>query len=424
MVAFSSFQPSVSGLYGQGVALQAIGANIANATTDGYKRAEVSFATLMSRTVASAPGSGGSAAPRHAQSDLGGVFAIQHHRIGEAGTIRPTGNPLDAAIAGSGFFMLSTGGPVATVYGRAGHFGFLPAAPGQSGGTLVDSNGYAVLGWPVGATGAAGTGAPPAPIVIDFGAIADPGQATTVVTVGGDLPAIAPAGTAHRLGLEVYDAAARPVPLSLVLTKEAANLWSVAVEGGSGQTITVAPAGSPDAPPQLPFDALGRPQPPTAFTVTVTPDGGPASTFQLDLARLSQLGGEAATLSFAQDGYAGGALRSIAFDAAGRIVGSFDNGRTRPLYQLAIATFINPDGLVPLAGTVYGQSELSGQPSVGVAGDGSRGAIVAAAVEQSNVDLADEFSRMILVQHAYNSAAQAFRTVDEMTQVARDLKRA
>jgi flagellar hook protein FlgE len=424
MVGSPWFQPSASGLYGQGAALAAISANIANATTDGYKRAEVSFATLMSRTVASAPGAAGEAAPRNAQSDLGGVVAIERHRIAEAGSIIPTGNALDAAIAGKGFFVLAAdpAKPTDLVYGRAGHFGLLPAAPGQSGGTLVDQNGYAVLGWPVDATGTAATTAAPAPITVDFGRLADPGRTTTTVRVSGDVPATAAIGSEVALGLQVYDGSSRTQPLSLILSRQTATEWSVAIDAGAGATVSITPTAAPGQPPVLAFDGLGQPLPPAVLTVTLTPPSGPASTFQVDLAGVRQ-SGNGSSLSFAQDGYGPGALQSIAFDRLGRVVGTFDNGRASPLFQLAIADFINPDGLAPLSGTVYAATELSGSPALGAAGDGARGSVVGGAIEQSNVDLAEEFSRMILVQHAYNSAAQAFRTVDEMSQVARDLKR-
>ncbi len=420
MVGSPWFQPSASGLYGQGAALAAISANIANATTDGYKRAEVSFATLMSRTVASAPGAAGEAAPRNAQSDLGGVIAIERHRIGEAGSIMPTGNALDAAISGRGFFVLATdpAKPADVVYGRAGHFGLLPVTPGQSGGTLVDQNGYAVLGWPVSATGTAATTAPPSPITVDFGNIADPGRTTTTVQVSGDVPATAAIGSQVALGLQVYNGSRQTQPLSLTLSRQTATEWSVAIDAGAGATVSLASG----QPPLLAFDGLGQPLPPAVLTVTLTPSSGPASAFQVDLAGIRQ-SGNGSNLSFAQDGYGPGALQSIAFDQHGRIVGTFDNGRAAPLFQLAIADFINPDGLAPLSGTVYAATELSGSPALGAAGDGARGSLVGGAIEQSNVDLAEEFSRMILVQHAYNSAAQAFRTVDEMSQVARNLKR-
>jgi flagellar hook protein FlgE len=427
MVAFPWFQPSISGLNGQSEALEAISANIANATTDGYKRDDVTFATVMSRTVASSPGMPGTNAPINTQSDLGGVTAIDHFRISQAGAIQSTGANLDAAINGSGFFMLATdpANPSQVVYGRAGHFGLQPVAPNQSGGYLVDPNGYSVLGWPLNASGTVPAGAAPAPIVVDFVSTVDPGQATSKETVHGDLPSTAAVGSAQTTGLEAYDAAGQAYPLSLTLTKQATNVWSVAVSGGAGRTVTVAPEGAPGGPATLAFDSLGQAQAPTAFTVTVTQPDGKTASMRLDLSDIAQTGvAGSSTLSSQQDGYGAGSLKSVAFDTAGRLIGTFSNGRTRPLFQLAIADFTNPDGLAPLSGTVYGQTELSGQPSVGVAGDGPRGSIVPAAIEQSNVDLADEFSRMILVQHAYTSAATAFKTMDEMSQVARDLKQA
>jgi flagellar hook protein FlgE len=418
MVGFYAFQPSISGLQAQGAALAAISTNIANATTDGYKRAETAFATVMSRTIASAPAMPGASAPRNAQSDLGGVAALTLHRIAAAGPSRATGNALDAAINGNGFFVLApdVARPSDAVFGRAGHFGLLAAPTGQ-GGLLADANGFAVLGWPVAANGSVATTAAPMPITIDFDAITTPGRATTQVAVAGDLAATAAVGSAVTLGLETYDGAGELRPLALTVTKQAANSWSVAVDAGAGRSVMLTPPAF-----ALAFDALGQPLPPTQVTVAVSEAGSPLMNLTLDLSQIRQQGG-ASALSFAQDGYPGGALNAIAFDAAGRVIGSFSNGRTQPLYQLAIASFINPDGLAPVSGTVYAPTELSGLPSLGVAGDAARGTIMPGAIEQSNVDLEEEFSRMILVQHAYNSASMAFRTVDEMTQVARDLKR-
>jgi flagellar hook protein FlgE len=105
------------------------------------------------------------------------------------------------------------------------------------------------------------------------------------------------------------------------------------------------------------------------------------------------------------------------------VVGLFDNGRSRSLYRLALADFVNPDGLAPLSGNVYAVSGDSGPPVLGGAGEAGLGLISPGTVETSNVDLAQEFSRMILTQNAYNSAATAFRTLVEMSETARDLYR-
>ena len=118
---------------------------------------------------------------------------------------------------------------------------------------------------------------------------------------------------------------------------------------------------------------------------------------------------------YTRNGYAPGALESIRFDTDGDVVGQFDNGRSRTLYRLAIADFTNPDGLGGLAGNVYAQSQTSGAAAWARREGRARHYIAADTREKSNVDLGDEFGRMILTQNAYNSSATAFRTLDEDT---------
>ena len=105
------------------------------------------------------------------------------------------------------------------------------------------------------------------------------------------------------------------------------------------------------------------------------------------------------------------------------MLGRFDNGTEQRLYKLALADFVNPDGLWALSGNVYAVSANSGAAVLAGAAEGSNGALVTGAQELSNVDIADEFTRMIMTQHAYNASATAFRTADEMTQEASELKR-
>lgn len=124
---------------------------------------------------------------------------------------------------------------------------------------------------------------------------------------------------------------------------------------------------------------------------------------------------------YARDGYPPGALSGIDFNERGEVIGQFDNGRTRPLYRLALADFANPDGLGQLSRNVYMESEKSGEAVVAEAGEDGLGEVSPHTLERSNVDLAKEFSRMTLTQDAYNSSATAFRTIDEMIEVARDL---
>ena len=257
---------------------------------------------------------------------------------------------------------------------------------------------------------------------IDLGATLSAARQTGIASATLQVPAGAAIDASETFGAEVIDPAGRALSLTVTLTKSATNAWQAAIEGGPGRVVDLAAAGGGAA--TLGFDPLGQPLPPATFTATVTEAGGTPWSFGLDLSGAVQWGGPFGLSAYAQDGYPQGKLQEIEFDTRGRVVGQFDNGRAEALFQLAIANFANADGLAPLAGTVYAETELSGAATLGVAGANGVGGIVPGAIEQSNVDIAGEFSRMILTQTAYNSSATAFRTLDEMTELARDLKRA
>jgi flagellar hook protein FlgE len=171
------------------------------------------------------------------------------------------------------------------------------------------------------------------------------------------------------------------------------------------------------------FDTNGYLANPAAYTIGITHPGGVTSNFTLDVSGFTQFGNTFSPLGYTRDGFEASALQSVEFDNRGHVVGVFASGMTKPLYKLALANFANPDGLGARNGNVYAQSELSGTAQLGGAGEGGMGRIMAGAHELSNVDLAEEFSHMIVTQNAYNASATSFRTVDEMTEIARDLKR-
>lgn len=145
------------------------------------------------------------------------------------------------------------------------------------------------------------------------------------------------------------------------------------------------------------------------------------SAFTLDMSGLTQFAGDFTVYDYVRDGYAAGRLESIEFDQNGTVNGLFDNGHSRPLYRLALADFANPDGLDALDGNVYVESSASGAATLGSANTAGLGTIIPVTHELSNVDLAEQFTRMIATQSAYNASATAFRTLDEVIQSARDL---
>jgi flagellar hook protein FlgE len=173
----------------------------------------------------------------------------------------------------------------------------------------------------------------------------------------------------------------------------------------------------------LVFDAAGGLVGPLRYTVSVAHAGGTNSDFTLDVSDFSQFAGDFVPFDYSHDGFPVGNLESVAFDNGGYVLGRFDNGMERRLYKLALADFVNADGLTALDGNVYAVSANSGEATLAGANEGGNGGLFAGSQELSNVDIADEFSRMIMTQHAYNASATAFRTADEMTQEASDLKR-
>jgi flagellar hook protein FlgE len=434
MSTFGAFQSSVLGMVSQSHALGVIGANIANVATSGFKRTDAHFETLLGRSFASQPGTPDLGGPLTSQSGLGGVAAKDYARVSLQGELAASGGDYDVAINGPGFFVFEDG-PVGSgrrVYGRDGAFASRVGAPltaQLSDGTtaagtetyLVDGSGRYVLGWPA----AGGSAAPAAnagglgPIRMDPYAFITPFAPTSAVGLGLNLPALAAEGSREAYSIDVFDSAGRAQPIQLGFTKTGINAWALDAVGAPGDALTLGPA--PLAP--LSFDAMGRVAGGAPYAISVTHPGGASSAFSLDLSASTQVAGPLAPLSFARDGHEAGVLDTIAFDAAGTVLGTFTNGRTRPLYRLALADFANPDGLTALSGNVYAESEASGAPALGSAGDPGLGSLVAGALERSNVDLPREFTRMLVTQKAYNASATAFRTTDEMTTIARDLKR-
>jgi flagellar hook protein FlgE len=156
--------------------------------------------------------------------------------------------------------------------------------------------------------------------------------------------------------------------------------------------------------------------------ITLTWSDGATNTFTLDMSTSTQFNGVFTPFTSSQNGLASSVMQGISFDGVGHVIGKFDDGTSRLLYKIPLATFVNPNGLEMLSGNLFAESPDSG-PSRSVFVDASGIAnLTPNAIERSNVDIASEFTQMIQVQQAYNSSATAFRTVDEMTIVARDLK--
>ncbi len=148
---------------------------------------------------------------------------------------------------------------------------------------------------------------------------------------------------------------------------------------------------------------------------TTLPDGATEPlNVALNLTNLTQYAATSATTSFIQDGYSTGTLTSFTVDKSGRISGLFSNGQTKYLYQVALANFIAPTGLVSEGNSLYAQSYSSGQPAIGTAQTGNFGYITDSSLEQSNVNISTQFTNMIIAQNAYVANSKVLTTENAM----------
>ena len=157
--------------------------------------------------------------------------------------------------------------------------------------------------------------------------------------------------------------------------------------------------------------------------VSFTAPGAAQSSIELDVSALTQYGGASTVQAATQDGYAAGSLDSPTIDTSGIIVGKFSNGRTQNLGQVALATFNNPGGLTRVGDTLFSTSNNSGNPSVGTSGTGGRGTLTPGSLEMSNIDLAEQFSKMIITQRGFQANSKIITTSDTMLEELVNLKR-
>jgi flagellar hook protein FlgE len=171
------------------------------------------------------------------------------------------------------------------------------------------------------------------------------------------------------------------------------------------------------------FDSLGMVSTPTSLPLSLSFAGGSTATMALDISNMTQFFGDFLPVSYSRDGFASASMQSFTFDQSGNVVGNFDDGTYRNVYKLSLGVFSNADGLEARNGNVYAISPESGDVTYVSAGVDGYATFTPNALELSNVDIAEEFTKMMTTQTAYNAASKVFTTADEMLMVARDLKR-
>ncbi|MCC6161269.1 MAG: flagellar hook protein FlgE [Nitrosomonas sp.] len=401
------FQHGLSGLRAASAKLDVTGNNIANANTVGFKQSQAQFADVY----ANALGGGRN------QIGIGTQIAAIAQEFTQ-GNVTPTNNPLDVAITGNGFFRMSNNGTIS--YTRNGQFHL------DKDGFLVNASNYNVTGF---SADAAGQIIPNIPVNLRLPTADMTPKPTTSFMAGMNLdartsvPAIPvtfdatdPSTYDHSTSGEVFDSFGNSHVMTLYFQKTAASTWGVyaTVEGS---TSGVNFGGSPSFP--LTFDSSGImtvPTGPAAATVNFTDPTIQPLAFSLDLTRSTQFGSKFGVNMMNQDGFASGRLAGYSISDSGEIRGSYTNGVTRTLGQLALAGFSNPNGLKPMGNNQWGETAESGLPLVGAPQTGVLGSLQSAAVEESNVDLTTELVSLIMTQRVYQANAKTIETQDAVMQ--------
>jgi flagellar hook protein FlgE len=422
-MAVGSFSAGLSGLNANAVYLSVIGNNLANINTVGFKSSSVTFQDLVSQTVG-----GSSANPM--QVGLG-VTTGSIAPVFSQGAIENSREATNVAIQGGGFFVVRGQGGMA--YTRAGNFSF------NNDGKLVTPDGYFVQGYTTtdATTGAIVTTGQPSDISVPPGVLREPTATSSIRTLT-NLSAGAAAGDTFTTAVQIYDALGAPHVATLTYTKQAAaGTWNYALTV-PGADITGGTTGTPFsvATGSVVFNSSGalatvNGAAPADVTIT-TPtwkNGAAASAWSWDLvdangdASLTGYSASSATSSISQNGSAPGMIDNISIASDGRIVATFGAGQTVDVAQLSLASFNNPKGLVKLGSSRFGESQAAGIANIGVAGTAGRGTLIGSALEQSNVDIAQEFTQMILAQRGYQANSKTITVSDELLVDTLSLKR-
>ncbi len=409
----------VSGMAAQSNRLSTTADNIANSSTNGYKSARAEFSTLL---VPNSPSSYSS----------GGVSTSIRYSVSQQGTLQYTTSVTDLAVNGNGFFVVedATGSPFLT---RAGSF--VPDGEGR----LVNAAGFYLMGYDFAngaptavANGFAGLttvkiaqdGLTAAPSTSGLFSANMPASADIVAAANLPSANAATAEFSAKSSMVVYDNLGGEVLVDLYFTKTAADTWEVAVYNkADGSPTTSFPyASGPLATETLEFDPTnGKLTAASATSITATIPNGAA--FELDLASLTQLSADYTFYDAKKNGTAPSAIETINISADGTLYAQFENGSTQALFRIPLATTRSPDMMQVLPGNVYTQGEDSGDIQLGFANEGTMGGVVSGALEQSNVDIAEELTSMIESQRSYTANSKVFQTGADLMDVLVNLKR-
>jgi flagellar hook protein FlgE len=407
-----SFQTGLSGLNASSQSLDVIGNNIANANTVGMKSSRAEFADLVASSI--------SAGGNSNQAGIGVAVASISQNFSQ-GNVNITGNSLDVAINGGGFYQLTkTDGT--TAYSRAGQFKM------DKTGNIINNSGSFLMGYPTDVTGTP-TSQTTQKLTVPTGAPIAAKQTTAIVAefnldarapVAASVIPVTPLGT-YGTSLSVYDSQGKPQTVNMYFDRVASTPAAAPAVAQDNWNVWVGdtPATATNQG-TMSFDANGAllPAPISTFTsVTVTPTASIVAPFpvSVDVSKVTQYGTNFAVSNLSQDGYTSGDFTGLSIDNKGVITTQYSNGQTmKSGGMIALANFRNVQGLQPTGGGEYQETFKSGSPVMGKPTVGSYGELRAGAVEESNVDLTAELVNMMTAQRNYQANAQTIKTQDQI----------
>jgi len=415
----ASLYAGISGLNANSTAMTVMGDNIANVNTIAYKSNSSSFANVLSTSLTGSTGNG-----------IGrGVEFWAVSPMWTQGSLENTSNPTDLSINGNGFFMVNDLSG-SSYFTRAGQFHL------DARGNMVNPDGYVLQGYDILDDGGLGN---LSDVTIPGERISPP-SATESFSFDINLNSGAAENDTYSTSQTIFDSLGNATPMTLTFSKTAtAQQWSYAVSiPDTSATISYATASGTALDPAtdllVEFDGDGvmtAPGEDIEITISGLANGADDLEFTWDLyddngnshEDVSGFASNSNTTFQFQDGFAAGMLRGISVDEEGVVTAAYSNGELVPVFQVALADFASYEGLTKMGKNLYAESRASGQPMPGVAGDGRLGSISPMTIEMSNVDLAQEFVKMITTQRAFQANSRVITASDEILTELINIKR-
>ncbi|MFP6557571.1 flagellar hook protein FlgE [Paraburkholderia sp. B3] len=403
------YQQGLSGLAAASNDLDVIGNNIANADTVGFKQSTAEFADVYANTLATSVNN---------QIGLGAALANVQQDFAQ-GTIDTTGQALDVAINGNGFYQMSNNGTL--TYTRNGVFQL------NSSGYITDSAGNELMGYAANSAGVINT-AQTVPLQVPTTNIAPLATTSVSAQVNLDAQASAPTVTpfdptnsssySYSTSITGYDSLGGTQTVNLYYVQSATGSAEVyAVNNGTTTdlgTMTFNSSGT------LSGTTTGGVATATSgvFNLKINPTDGAATgqSIAIDVNGTTQYGSANGVNNLTQNGYASGTLSNFTIGTDGTITGNYSNGQTMALGQIVVANFNNPNGLVNLGGNQFQETAASGVAQVSTPGSTNHGTLTGGSVEESNVDLTNQLVDLITAQRNYQANAQTIKTQQTVDQ--------